>query len=150
MCSPLKSLQNTLAVSIIAWKSTYIEQILLLISPCLLFLDTAINPRILFVSESCVHRAWYSKDMSIQWGGYLNLAVSKRRTLSEGWWKPPIGVKCPSPVCWRVFLLKFAIKCKPYLLEEAITAVLKRSWSQRETNEALVLWCRSFEESNSS
>jgi hypothetical protein len=32
-----------------------------------------------------------------------------------------------------------AIRCKPYLLEEAITAVLKRSWSQRETKEALVL-----------
>ena len=56
--------------------------------------------------------AWYSCLRGTQWGGYLKRAVSRISTMSCSAWKPPTGLKCPSPapqdVCIRSGALLFA------------------------------------------
>lgn len=51
------------------------------------------------VALSIVSIASQRSVRGTQWGGYLNRATSKMRTISLPAWYPPIGEKWPVPVC---------------------------------------------------
>lgn len=70
------------------------------------------------VALSIVSIASQRSVRGTQWGGYLNRATSKMRTISLPAWYPPIGEKWPVPVCtqtvkWILILSQVLIsKCR--------------------------------------
>lgn len=70
------------------------------------------------VALSIVSIASQRSVRGTQWGGYLNRATSKMRTISLSAWYPPIGEKWPVPVCtqtvkWSLILSQVLIsKCR--------------------------------------